>query len=188
MPTTCRWHIGGRLCDMLKEVGSLTEHPRTNVNKRRRDSFSKGSINTDVGVHDHSTQSTSVPQQAMLALASRAVSNRPIQIPAETTSGNDWDLSNLLLVQMGYIPANSANCSGRNVFPADTAQSWEGLDAGRYSRVPSAPLDSAAAGTPPFPVEASDVDMLSLWSQASATFNLQEWDAYMAQMSQYSTD
>ncbi|KAF8904482.1 fungal-specific transcription factor domain-containing protein [Gymnopilus junonius] len=92
-----RWHTSGRLVDMLTEIGSLQDYQPRSSGKRR-----------PAPAPPPNFISVNSSYSAPAAVPATAVNTNPF--PSSTAAAmptNDWDLSNLLLIEMGYIQANA---------------------------------------------------------------------------------
>jgi len=199
-----RWHIAGRLGDMLKEVGSLGDYKST-MPKRRRESFSKDS-------------NEPVPQpQPTPGIWQPPVREEPLVVPlpnqgtqeslipnfatAATMPTNDWDFSNLLMVQMGYTQQRQPALGTTPTTNTDQqpVQSLGSFTPYGMSTTVHDPFDDRTSGMGYFgdlsqdlrikngisiTPNASDLkateDMFSLWSEIPETFSVDEWETFLS--------
>jgi len=175
-----RWHIAGRLYDLLKEIGSLNEQPRPIADQTIRDLPSGNE-----GLPVLNSAYPPRPAPSMTTMPPAPICNR--------TGATTCDLDKLLPSQMGIIHANpavlpTANYDGRPGWYVNfndvASQGWapssaRGTD---YEMVASDELMDDAPFI--YPNGIVNAEMLSLWSEASATFSGEEWDSYIANISQ----
>ncbi|KDR75219.1 hypothetical protein GALMADRAFT_157080 [Galerina marginata CBS 339.88] len=164
-----RWHSAGRLRDMLTELASINEYQPT-FNKRRHESISTDTKSRQSsGFTSNFSKQTQSISPGIPYMATN--SNEPILFDsAATMPSNDWDLSNLLLIQMGYIQANAK----------------ESLEKQNFNVVPPTPGISPLPeyGNVIPPDFAMSDDMFALWSDIPDALSVEGWDAYLSGMRQ----
>ncbi|PPR05818.1 hypothetical protein CVT26_010098 [Gymnopilus dilepis] len=191
-----RWHSAGRMVDMLSEIGSLHDYqPRAAVKRRREQSFSYKTQTGPASIFGIASQaptpnvSNAIPVQSAYsspsAISATANLTRPLPFSsAATMPNNDWDLSNMLMIEMGYIQANG----GQNVTqpdfsaPSFTAPQPYPPQAQEYENVPRVMAENIPQGQD---FIMSD-DMFALWPElpAAGSISAEEWDSYISNMSQ----
>jgi len=173
-----RWHLAGRLYDILKEIGSLNEQPGPNADHTMSDLSSMKSGHQGLPV-SNAPRTSMLPNMTAVQICS----------PIGATTENDWGLNNHLQSQMGITQANPAvfavaGYDDRRYVNNDVAsQGWvpPSVKGGQFEMFVDEFMDDAP---PMYQDGMISADMLSLWSDASAAFSGEEWDAYIANISQ----
>ncbi|KAF8973126.1 fungal-specific transcription factor domain-containing protein [Flammula alnicola] len=174
-----KWHIAGRLRDLLNEVGSLSEYSHTS-RRHQRDSDSYETASTAPYVANSAT--ATFASNASMPTAHLPDSGLPphaVDNTVATTPTTSWDLNNLLLAQMGYLQPNLG----------DNMELYSG-DGSRFAE--AIPLHSKTVDDESSNVQNTDIpgsgpmneDMFSLWSDIPVAFSIDEWDAYLSSMGQ----
>ncbi|KDR75218.1 hypothetical protein GALMADRAFT_249193 [Galerina marginata CBS 339.88] len=175
-----KWHVAGRFRDMLSEVGSLGEYQLT-MNKRPRESSSVDSSPPESPT-DISFPPTGMGQTPLSSGMSLDNSKLPMLAtfdPAGPMHANEFDLHDLLLVQMGYLPPHFGENPQQQVPRSAPVEHTSQLGAVVTGDLPSVPNTSAFMTTE---------DMISLLSDIPTTFNVDEWDAYLRDVGQSSSE
>lgn len=128
---------------MLTEIGSIQDYQiRTPSKRRRAQSVTNTNEAKTTGVTSTAPESTpnfiSVNPSYSLpaAVPASAPNTQPFSFDtAAAMPTNDWDLSNLLLIEMGYIQANAGQNPVQHDFntPSLTAQPFP---TGQYGHIP----------------------------------------------------
>lgn len=160
-----RWHIPGRLRDMLNEFGSMRDGPiqRSTVTHKR-------------GYDTSNTPPASTIPMVSVPSISSVLPTSQVNFPFDQRKTQDpvvahnWDLSNFLPAQMPSYPSKSAHDALGN-------QSLAEADFG------TGPQSAFIA-----PIEEStlpnvDDKLLSLWLNAPTGFSVDEWDVYITGLS-----
>jgi hypothetical protein len=152
--------------DLLKEIGSLNEQPRPDQTMQDLSSMKSGNKNPSASNSVYTPQPVNPPNLTTMPPA-------PICKPTGTTPG----LNNLLPSQMGIVPANPAVFPPSNFYDDggwyakfnDVAlQGWVPPRGVEYEMMDA---DELMEDTPfMYPNGMVNAEMLSLWSEASATF------------------
>ncbi|KAF8813792.1 hypothetical protein BYT27DRAFT_7180557 [Phlegmacium glaucopus] len=175
-----RWHNAGRLYDILKEISSLNEQPGPTVGDQTMSTKSDNLVS-------NSTNLRITPQPAILPNMT-TMPPAPNYNSIGATTDNDWGLNNLLPSQMGIIHATPAATNydgGRYVNFNDVASQGWAAPSARCGELEMIMSDEFMVDLSlMYPNGMVDVEMLPLWSEAPATFSGEEWDTYIANLSQ----
>jgi len=169
-----RWHIAGRLYDMLKEIGSLNEQRRPIADQTMRNLSSMKSGNEDLPVLN-----SAYPPPPVILPNMTTIPPAPMCNSTGATFQHDWDHAN-----PAVLP--TANYDGGpgwyDNFNDVASQGWAPPSARgvEYEMVDELMDDAPLM----YPNGIVNAEMLSLWSEASATFSGEEWDAYISNISQ----
>ncbi|TFK44394.1 fungal-specific transcription factor domain-containing protein [Crucibulum laeve] len=180
-----RWHSAGRLWDLLNEMSSMKDNHMpaitSNATSAQAQEYSAARQLQPTVAHNAFPRQPNTAREALVHPKTpfdfQAVSNS-----ANFSAGSDWDLSNLLLAQMGYMQSNTTPATAppiRNSPPSAPSQQEHGY---YFSAIP---IDTTfpARTTTSQDVPVADESMMSLWMGAPAAgYDMDEWDMYITNM------
>ncbi|KAF9529173.1 fungal-specific transcription factor domain-containing protein [Crepidotus variabilis] len=209
-----RWHVAGRLVDMLDEMGGRVDPQTPSGPKRRRDSESESKPLAPAMPKNPSTRwspeaygsmgraifDPDSPPSANLSSPPPSLVKPPSEMRtfdnASSMPANNWDFSNLLMAQMGYMQQQQQYDTPDLSFPLDSMPVpvdpayLTGVSGASASYVPRAsfPNQQTLSGdgvsmnqsTPTIDASQSvPEDLFAMWSNLPNTFNTQDWDNFL---------
>uniref|UniRef100_A0A8H8CP76 Transcription factor domain-containing protein n=1 Tax=Psilocybe cubensis TaxID=181762 RepID=A0A8H8CP76_PSICU len=173
-----KWHVAGRFCDMLNEVGALSECQPTSIMKQPRNT---SIVEDTIGGHSIATMSPYSYSSSSSARVGHIVPEFPnIDKSGETLNGpadifgKHMSINDLLLFQTGYVTQPQAR-----LFELDNGALRSGAVETSDILHRTTPSTDNSYSTPGSESFILNDNIPSFWSGIPAAFSADEWDVYL---------